>query len=145
MKLIDQLRPIAKAIIGFITPGVAVLIYATTATSAGGEAITTNEWLLVLGACLGTGATVYAMPNKATKKRRPAATAGLDHTIWDADGRVVDGSIRARNQATEAAIRRIEQHLTALEQRIVKGAAEGVKEGIRKFEKGTRPDDEGSP
>lgn len=66
--MLDQLRSIAKALTGFITPGVAVLIFATSEASHRAETITTSEWLLALGACLGTGAAVYTVPNKDKPK-----------------------------------------------------------------------------
>lgn len=54
----------AKAIVGFVAPGIVTLGSALTAGSDGGTNITGSEWLTALIACLVTGGFVYAIPNK---------------------------------------------------------------------------------
>jgi len=61
--------PYLKAVVAFIAPAVVILLGATLAASDGGETITRAEWLTALVACLGTGGTVYAVPNKDPKAR----------------------------------------------------------------------------
>lgn len=53
----------AKAIVGFIAPGVVAIGGALTSSSDGGSHVTTYEWVAALIACLVTGGFVYGIPN----------------------------------------------------------------------------------
>ena len=53
----------AKAIVGFVAPGLVTLGAALTNASDGGKAITQTEWLGALIACVVTAAGVYAVKN----------------------------------------------------------------------------------
>ena len=54
----------AKAIVGFVAPGLVTLGAALTDASDGGKSITQTEWLVALIACVATSAGVYAVKNK---------------------------------------------------------------------------------
>jgi hypothetical protein len=54
----------AKAIVGFIAPGVVTIGGALTVNSDGGGNVTPYEWVTALIACLVTGGFVAAVPNK---------------------------------------------------------------------------------
>lgn len=56
--------PYFKAVVAFIAPGAVVLTSAVTDASAGGEFITSGEWVTAICATIITGAAVYAVPNK---------------------------------------------------------------------------------
>jgi glucose uptake protein GlcU len=62
----------AKAILGFVTPGLVVLGSALTDSSDGGSKITGTEWLTAAIAALVTGGAVYAKSNAPA----PADDAG---------------------------------------------------------------------
>jgi hypothetical protein len=64
MNIIDKIKPYAKAVVGFITPGVVALGVAVQESSPGGQAVTVAEWIGIALACLGTGAVVYGVPNR---------------------------------------------------------------------------------
>ena len=51
-----------KAIVGFLAPGVPLLIAAFTAESPGGSSVTAGEWAAIAGARLISGAGVYPVP-----------------------------------------------------------------------------------
>ena len=68
MALFSSVAPYAKAIVGFITPGVVILAGALLDASPGGGSITPAEWAAVAVACLTTGTVVYATPNKQPDK-----------------------------------------------------------------------------
>lgn len=59
----SKIAPYWKAVIGFVGPGVAILVIAITAGSDGGTAITQSEWLSALFACVLTGGGVYFKAN----------------------------------------------------------------------------------
>jgi len=60
----NALAPYFKALVAFIAPGAVVLTSAVTEASAGGELITSGEWVTAICATIITGAAVYAVPNK---------------------------------------------------------------------------------
>ena len=68
------IAPYAKAVIGFVTPGVVALVTAVQDSSPGGSSVTGPEWVGIGAACILTGAGVYAVPN-ATRGRRKRAAA----------------------------------------------------------------------
>lgn len=53
-----------KAIVGFVAPGAVLIGSAVMEGSAGGERITTGEWVTALVACVVTSAGVAAVSNK---------------------------------------------------------------------------------
>lgn len=61
----NTLAPYFKAVVAFIAPGAVVLTSAVTDASAGGELITSGEWVTAVCATIITGAAVYAVPNRA--------------------------------------------------------------------------------
>lgn len=61
-----MLGPYFKAVVGFIAPGAVILTSAVQESSAGGELITSGEWVTAICATIITGAAVYAVPNKPT-------------------------------------------------------------------------------
>lgn len=60
----NALAPYFKAVVGFIAPGAVILTSAVQESSAGGELITSGEWVTAICATIITGAAVYAVPNK---------------------------------------------------------------------------------
>jgi hypothetical protein len=68
--MLDRIRPYAKAVLGFITPGVVALVASVQDSSPAGTAITGAEWVGIGAACILTGGLVYGVPN------RTAATPG---------------------------------------------------------------------
>lgn len=64
MTTIDKIRPYAKAIIGFVSPGVVGLVAAVQDSSPGGGSVTGPEWVGIAAACILTGGAVFATPNK---------------------------------------------------------------------------------
>jgi hypothetical protein len=58
-------RYYAKAVVGFVAPGVVALMAAVQDASPGGSTITTPEWVGIAAACVLTAAGVYAIPNRA--------------------------------------------------------------------------------
>lgn len=70
--MFDKLAEYRKAIAGFITPGIVVVIASLAPASDGGAAITLSEWLYVALAILGTGSIVAAVPNAVTQKQKIA-------------------------------------------------------------------------
>lgn len=53
-----------KAVIGFVAPGAILIGSATLKDSAGGDHITTSEWVTALVACVVTAAGVYTAKNR---------------------------------------------------------------------------------
>jgi hypothetical protein len=62
--MLNAVLPYAKAVVGFLTPGVLALVAANQAESPGGSAVTSSEWISVLAACILTGGLVFGVPNK---------------------------------------------------------------------------------
>jgi hypothetical protein len=60
----SKISTYAKAIAGVAVPGLVTLGSAITAGSDGGTNITGSEWLTALIACVVTGGTVWAVPNR---------------------------------------------------------------------------------
>jgi hypothetical protein len=65
--VITKIEPYWKAVVGFVGPGVVILLNAITAGSDGGTAITQSEWLTALFTAIATSAGVYVIPNKDKK------------------------------------------------------------------------------
>jgi hypothetical protein len=61
---IDAVKPYAKAIVAFVTPGVAALVAAVQDASPAGSNITGPEWVGIVATCILTSGAVYAMPNR---------------------------------------------------------------------------------
>ena len=68
---LEGLKPYAKAVVAFVTPGVATLVVAVQEGSPGGSAVTGPEWVGIAAACILTGSVVYATPNKPTPADGP--------------------------------------------------------------------------
>lgn len=60
----DRFKPYAKAIVGFLTPGVVALVAAVQDASPGGSHVTTPELVGIGAACILTGGLVFSVPNK---------------------------------------------------------------------------------
>lgn len=58
-----KIQPYAKAVVGFITPGVVALVAAVQDASPAGSAITGPEWVGIGAACILTGGMVYGVSN----------------------------------------------------------------------------------
>lgn len=63
MSALDSIRPYAKAVVGFVTPGVVALVAAVQDGSPGGQAVTPAEWIGIAAACVITGGAVFTIPN----------------------------------------------------------------------------------
>ena len=61
---LDSIKPYAKAIVAFITPGVTGLLAAVQDASPGGSAVTGPEWVGIGAACILTGGAVFSVPNR---------------------------------------------------------------------------------
>lgn len=59
----NHVAPYWKAVIGFLAPAAVVVGSAVTDASAGGEVITSGEWVTALVAAVVTAAGVYAKAN----------------------------------------------------------------------------------
>lgn len=68
--MFDKLAEYRKAIAGFITPGIVVVIASLAPASDSGAAVTLSEWLYVALAILGTGTIVAAVPNALTTQQK---------------------------------------------------------------------------
>jgi hypothetical protein len=64
MSAFEKVAPYAKAVVGFISPGVTALVAAVQDGSPGGSNVTGPEWVGIAAACILTGALVFAVPNK---------------------------------------------------------------------------------
>ncbi len=60
----NKIAPYWKSVVGFIAPGAVLIGAAVTESSAGGEHITTGEWVTAAVACIVTSAAVYGTPNR---------------------------------------------------------------------------------
>lgn len=67
MSTFDNVRPYAKAVVGFLAPGVVALAAAVQDGSAAGSTVTGGEWLTAVAACLVTGGAVFGVPNTAPR------------------------------------------------------------------------------
>lgn len=56
----DKLKPYAKAVVGFLAPGILILCQPLLS----GRLPTTSEYLIALGTAIATGLAVYAIPNQ---------------------------------------------------------------------------------
>ena len=81
--MLDFIAPYWKAVVAFLAPAAVALTAAVQADSAGGDAITTAEWIAAVCACFITSAAVYAVPNRA---RAEAAEDGTEPTEVEAEG-----------------------------------------------------------
>ena len=61
---LDSVKPYAKALAAFITPGVAALVAAVQDASPGRSDITGPEWVGIFATCILTSGAVYAVPNR---------------------------------------------------------------------------------
>jgi len=61
---LDSIRPYAKAIVAFVTPGVTGLLAAVQDASPGGSSVTGPEWVGIAAACILTGGAVFSVPNR---------------------------------------------------------------------------------
>lgn len=59
----DQFRPFAKAVAGFVTPGLVIFFSSITSGSDGGGSVTGNEWSAIGLAMFATGGAVFAVKN----------------------------------------------------------------------------------
>lgn len=73
-RALDALRPYAKAVAGFVAPGVAVLVAALQDGSPGGTSVVAGEWAAIVGAMIVSGSSVYAVPNRPAR-----GTPDLEH------------------------------------------------------------------
>lgn len=64
----DSIAPYAKAVLGFVAPGAALIIAAVLPDSVGGSVITSGEWITALCTAVVTSAGVYAVPNRAAHR-----------------------------------------------------------------------------
>lgn len=60
----NHIAPYFKAVVAFIAPAAILITSAVTEASAGGEVITSGEWITAACATIITAAGVYAVPNK---------------------------------------------------------------------------------
>lgn len=60
----EKIAPYYKAVAGFVVPFLTQIGASLTATSDGGAAITTSEWITALVTSLMAGGVVFAVPNK---------------------------------------------------------------------------------
>lgn len=61
---LDAVKPYAKAVVAFITPGVTALVAAVQDASPGGSNVTGPEWVGIFAACILTSGLVFAVPNR---------------------------------------------------------------------------------
>lgn len=66
----DALRPVRKAVAGFLTPGFMVLLTALLPASDGGWTITGAEWSTAGAACVTTALAVYGVKNRPRRRSR---------------------------------------------------------------------------
>ena len=64
MSVLSKVGPYAKAVVGFVTPGLVILGTAITDASPGGSTVTQIEWVAIAIACITTGGVVFGVPNK---------------------------------------------------------------------------------
>jgi hypothetical protein len=69
MPKLEQIKPYAKAVVGFVTPGVVALVAAVQESSAGGTSVTLAEWVSIAGAMFATGGLVYGVRNAKKTER----------------------------------------------------------------------------
>lgn len=67
---LDKFKPLAKAVVGFVTPGVVALVAAVQDGSPGGSSVTGPEWVGIGAAMILTGGAVFAVPNKESNMSR---------------------------------------------------------------------------
>lgn len=60
----DRIRPYAKAVVGFVTPGAIALGAAVQSGTPGGSGVTAAEWITIAVACVVTGGAVFSTPNR---------------------------------------------------------------------------------
>lgn len=66
--MFNQFRPFAKAVAGFVTPGIVVFLNSITDGSDGGGVVTNNEWSAIGLAMVATGAAVFSVKNRNAKE-----------------------------------------------------------------------------
>lgn len=70
--MLPKIAPYAKALVGFVSPGIVGLVAAVQDASPGGSAVTVPEWVGILAACVLTGGAVFAVPNKDPRAEHQA-------------------------------------------------------------------------
>lgn len=80
---LDKIKTIAKAVVGFVTPGVVAAVAAVQDGSPGGNAITMPEWVGIVAAMVITGGAVFAVPNKTKPTATDARNAELLNQLAD--------------------------------------------------------------
>lgn len=81
--MLNKIQPIAKAVVGFVAPGVVAAVAAVQDGSPGGAAITMPEWVGIVAAMVLTGGAVYAVPNKGAKISAGTVTVKLKPQFVD--------------------------------------------------------------
>ena len=66
---LDRIKPYAKAVAAFLAPAAVALTSAVQDASAGGDTITTGEWVTAACACFITAGMVFAVPNRDPQAR----------------------------------------------------------------------------
>jgi hypothetical protein len=73
--MFDQFKPFAKAVAGFVTPGIIAFLGAITDGSDGGGHVTNNEWSVIGLAMFATGGAVFAVRNSDRVSRAKKRTS----------------------------------------------------------------------
>lgn len=60
----EKVAPYWKAVVGFLAPGLLVIVSSVLEGSAGGEAITQAEWITAVATAFITSAGVYTVRNR---------------------------------------------------------------------------------
>jgi hypothetical protein len=61
---VDKIKPYAKAVVAFLTPGVVLVLAAMQDSSDGGSVITRTEWITAVLTCVTAAGAVFGVPNK---------------------------------------------------------------------------------
>lgn len=72
----EKLAPYWKAVVGFIAPGLLVLVSSVIEGSAGGVEITAAEWITAIATSFITSAGVYTVPNRPLPEKNPPVPGG---------------------------------------------------------------------
>lgn len=67
----DKLMPYWKAVVGFMAPGLIMLVSAVMDGSAGGVEITQAEWITAIATAFITSAGVYTVKNRPMPEDPP--------------------------------------------------------------------------
>ena len=89
---IDSIKPYAKAIVAFITPGVAALVAAVQDASPAGSDISGPEWVGIFAVCVLTSGAVFATPNRDPRGLKQAESVQPpEASMGDGLGGAVEG------------------------------------------------------